>query len=714
MGMTPLPDIDKVHRLTQEFLAETFEGLDRMDRCLTELELRPRDRELIGEIFRVIHTIKGATGFLGFRRLERVAHACEHVMNGVRTGQIEAGRAQVSGLLRGLDGMRLIARGIVLRGGEEPAAGDRGGDGSGDGHTGGDELLSGKEGEDCELLQLLEGLFAGGVEAGVARETGARALPAPGSDGLEESAAWRKANDSTLRVEAAVLNRMMNLVGELILTRNQFLQKGLSSSQYEELTRRLDYVTGELRTNVMDASVQPLAQIFGRFPRMVRDLALQCGKQVRLELSGQETGLDKSLLEAIRDPLAHALRNAIDHGIEHAEQRVQAGKPAQGVVRLKAYQSSGWVVIELEDDGAGVSRRRVLERAIERRLVTRDEASAWSAREVLRLLFEPGFSTAQGVTVMSGRGVGLDVVRSNVERVGGSVEIESREGVGTLVRMRMPFTLAIVPAFIVRSGDERYCIPERGVAEVLFRPWAPSPGMPVAREFSLRGRRLPLLWLDRILTSQDRILTNQERILTSHDRILTSRERAVMSHDRAATQQDRPGANPESTSAGDTHGCYVAVLETEKATFGLALSDLMASEEIVVKSLSAGLREIGVFSGATILGTGEVALILDLAALSAMAQMLWLEQGSELAPEDAGQAGPTPGWPGSGFASGGSKLAGSGVAGPGTQREAESATQQAGSAIQQARSGTQQEAAGSARGSRTATTPGPATEWAGR
>ncbi len=320
MRMTPLPDMEGVHRLTQEFLAETFEGLDRMDRCLTELELRPRDRELIGEIFRVIHTIKGATGFLGFRRLERVAHACEHVMNGVRSGQIEAGRAQVSGLLRGLDGMRVIARGIVLRGGEEPAAGDGGGSGG-----------SGSPDEDAGLLQLLEGLFANGMEAGAVGEAGGRALPLPVSDALEESAAWRKANDNTLRVEAAVLNRMMNLVGELILTRNQFLQKGLSSSQYEELTRRLDYVTGELRTNVMEASVQPLAQIFGRFPRMVRDLALQCGKQVRLELSGQETGLDKSLLEAIRDPLAHALRNAIDHGIENAEQRLQSGKPAQGV-----------------------------------------------------------------------------------------------------------------------------------------------------------------------------------------------------------------------------------------------------------------------------------------------------------------------------------------------------------------------------------------------
>ncbi len=227
-----------------------------------------------------------------------------------------------------------------------------------------------------------------------------------------------------------VLNRMMNLVGELVLTRNQMLQSDMAAANFPELARRLDSVTADLRETVMQARMQPVGNLFGKFPRMVRDLARTCGRDVRIEFTGQETGLDKSLLEAIKDPLTHAVRNAVDHGIEAPADRVLAGKPAEGCVRLKAFHQSGSVVIEVSDDGAGIPMERVLEKAIERNLVTQEQAAGMTEREALQLIFLPGFSTAAAVTTVSGRGVGMDVVRANVEKVGGSVEVESREARG--------------------------------------------------------------------------------------------------------------------------------------------------------------------------------------------------------------------------------------------------------------------------------------------
>ncbi len=266
--------------------------------------------------------------------------------------------------------------------------------------------------------------------------------------------------DKTLRIDVDVLNRMMNLVGELVLTRNQMLQSNMEAANFPELARRLDSVTADLRETVMQARMQPVGNLFGKFPRMVRDLARTCGRDVRIEFSGQETGLDKSLLEAIKDPLTHAVRNAVDHGIEAPHVRVLAGKPAEGCVRLRAFHQSGSVVIEVADDGAGIGIERVLAKAVERNLVTAEQAAEMSEREALQLIFLPGFSTAAAVTNVSGRGVGMDVVRANVEKVGGSVEVESKMGVGTTLRLRVPLTLAIVPALVVRSGGQSFALPQ--------------------------------------------------------------------------------------------------------------------------------------------------------------------------------------------------------------------------------------------------------------
>ena len=572
--------------LTKEFIAESQEGLDRMEQCLTELETRPGDTSLLGEIFRAVHTIKGTTGFLGFDRLEKLAHAGEHLLGALRDGRLGVTTELISGLLRLMDGLRAILALIEETGGEGTRSSDE------DGELIAElALLNGEmppvevEAELLEAVVRDDGAATVAVaEASKALGVTAAAISAAGGGNGERSSAG---NDKTLRIDVDVLNRMMNLVGELVLTRNQMLQSDRSAANFPELARRLDSVTADLRETVMQARMQPVGNLFGKFPRMVRDLARTCGRDVRIEFSGQETGLDKSLLEAIKDPLTHAVRNSVDHGIESPADRVLAGKPAEGCVRLKAFHQSGSVVIEVSDDGAGIPMERVLKKAIERNLVTEEQAAGMSEREALQLIFLPGFSTAAAVTTVSGRGVGMDVVRANVEKVGGSVEVESRRGEGTTLRLRVPLTLAIVPSLVVRSGGQSFALPQSALVELVDIPTREF-GKTVQRVgsaevYRLRERLLPMVWLDRLL-----------------------------------------GMEAPETSQGH----YLAVLEADGCRYGLVVDDLMSPEEIVVKPLSPVLREIGLFSGATVLGNGTLALILDIGATAARAGVKPTEEDS--------------------------------------------------------------------------------------
>jgi len=587
-GYRSLPDIGFVDELTKEFIAESQEGLDRMERCLTELEMRPDDSGLLGEIFRAVHTIKGTTGFLGFDRLEKLAHAGEHLLGSLRDGKLEVTSDLISGLLRLMDGLRGILVLIEETGSEGTRAGDE------DGELIAElAMLNGHELSEIEAPQIAL-VETTKVEGGVTAAASSGSSPA-----LQPTVVSEKASaDKTLRIDVDVLNRMMNLVGELVLTRNQMLQSGMEAANFPELARRLDSVTADLRETVMQARMQPVGNLFGKFPRMVRDLARTCGREVRVEFSGQETGLDKSLLEAIKDPLTHAVRNAVDHGIESPADRVLAGKSAEGCLRLKAFHQSGSVVIEIEDDGAGIPIERVLQKAIERNLVTAEDAAGMSEREALQLIFLPGFSTAAAVTTVSGRGVGMDVVRANVEKVGGSVEVESRRGMGTTLRLRVPLTLAIVPSLVVKSGGQAFALPQSTLVELVDIP---------QREFAqvvqrigsselyrLRERLLPMVWLDRLL-------------------------------------------GLEADSPEQSKGHYLAVLEAEGCRYGLVVDDLMSPEEIVVKPLSPVLREIGLFSGATVLGNGTLALILDIGATAARAGVKPIEE--EVGEIGTGEAG---------------------------------------------------------------------------
>jgi two-component system chemotaxis sensor kinase CheA len=571
-----------VDDLTKEFIAESQEGLDRMERCLTELETRPDDAGLLGEIFRAVHTIKGTTGFLGFDRLEKLAHAGEHLLGSLRDGRLAVSSELISGLLHLLDGLRAILVLIEETGGEGTRSSDE------DGELIAELAMLNGAMPPAEIEpELLNAVVdTGETTAGpVSAKVGEAALGNISAAGNSEKNG--AGNDKTLRIDVDVLNRMMNLVGELVLTRNQMLQSDMGSANFPELARRLDSVTADLRETVMQARMQPVGNLFGKFPRMVRDLARTCGRDVRIEFTGQETGLDKSLLEAIKDPLTHAVRNAVDHGIESAADRVLAGKPAEGCVRLKAFHQSGSVVIEVADDGAGIPMERVLAKAVERHVVTPEQAAGMSEREALQLIFLPGFSTAAAVTTVSGRGVGMDVVRANVEKVGGSVEVESRRGQGTTLRLRVPLTLAIVPSLVVRSGGQSFALPQSALVELVDIPQREFARVVQrigsAELYRLRERLLPMVWLDRLL----------------------------------GLEADSPEAS---------HGHYLAVLEADGCRYGLVVDDLMSPEEIVVKPLSPVLREIGMFSGATVLGNGTLALILDVGATAARAGVKPIEE----------------------------------------------------------------------------------------
>ena len=546
-------DRGDVDDLTKEFLIESGEGLDCMERCLNDLQHGSESKECLAEIFRAVHTMKGTVGFLGFPRLEKMAHAGEALLVLLRDGTRDVDESVVYLLMQLTDRLRAVLQLIETRGHEGKRDVD----------------------DDSGLIEALERMVRG--EARIAEVVSAAASAGEATVSVGEIQAGR--TEQTVRVEVETLNRLMNLVGDLVQTRNQFLQTEVSEESFTRLGQRLDGVTASLRETVMQARMQPVGHLFQRIPRLARDVAAICGKRVRLEFSGGATGLDKSLLETLKDPLAHAVRNAIDHGVESAQERVKKGKAAEGRIELRAFHEGGQIVVEVKDDGAGVDCERVVRRAVERGLIAETRAVAMSDAEKMELLFAAGFSTSDEVTMISGRGVGLDVVRANVERIGGSVELLSVRGEGATLRMRVPLTLAIVPALIANCGGQMFAVPHSSLLEmvVVMREdeAAVVKRIGSAKMYLLRDRLVPLLDLSEMLG----IARNQER------------------------------------------GYYIAILEAKGRQFGLIVDDMAEPQEIVVKPLSSVLSGLGVYSGATILGDGKIALILDTTGMAKRAKL---------------------------------------------------------------------------------------------
>jgi len=550
--------------IIKEFVQESTENLDRLDRELVLLEKDVTNKELLASVFRTIHTIKGTAGFLGFPRLEGLAHAGENLLSRLRDGELVLNADITSALLTMLDAVRQMLATVV----------SAGNDGAEDYSV-----------QIANLNQLAKGqpeLPAAVLDAEVPKKAAA-----PGAPPVPARA---DVVDNSVRLDVGLLDQLINQMGELVLARNQILQWVTTQRDpvFVNACQRLNLITTELREGVMKARMQPISHVFGKFPRVVRDLSHSCHKRVELTIEGGETELDRTLLDAIRDPLTHIVRNSVDHGIESAERRKEAGKPEVGTLALRAFHEGGQVNVEISDDGAGVNLERVKAKALKNGLVSPDQAARMSDRELLDLIFAPGFSTAEQVTNVSGRGVGMDVVKTNIEKIGGTVDLQSTLGKGTTIKIKIPLTLAIIPALIVTSGGDRFAIPQVSLLE-LVRLESDQTEQKVehihdAPVYRLRGNLLPLVYLERELRGAG-----------------------------------IPSSQPDGAADAVT---TIVVLQAEGRQFGLVVDSVREAEEIVVKPLGQFLKGIPVFAGATIMGDGEVALILDVLGLAEKAHVV--------------------------------------------------------------------------------------------
>ena len=616
-----------MNEVIREFLIETHENLAQLDIDLVTLEKDPTERETLARVFRTLHTVKGTAGFLGLQKLQAVAHAAENLLSRLRDGELIFNAEIASALLAVVDAVRKMLEAVEAS------------------ETDGEADFSAL----IETLEKLNSAVASKPPVAPApAPKPARAPAPPAFDGsrtmampssglpssanstsfvlaasaLSEHAESRNSavSDSSIRVDVGLLDKLMTLVGELVLARNQIMQ--FSSSQENTpllgTVQRLNLLTTELQAGVMKTRMQPIGTIWSKFPRVVRDLALACGKQARIDLEGQETELDKTIIEAIRDPLTHLVRNAVDHGIETPGQRVARNKPAEGRLNLHAFHEGGKVIIEITDDGAGIDPQRVRTKAIQAKLVTPEQADRLSDRDLVNLIFLPGFSTADQVTQYSGRGVGMDVVRTNIEKIGGSVTIDSRPGVGATVRMKIPLTLAIIPALTITSAGDRYAIPQVSLLELVRlegeqaqRGIEEIQGAPVYR---LRGNLLPLVFLDRELYPELA---------------------------KASKKRDGGHAFAKETFELRASAINIVVLQADDRQFGLIVDAIHDTEEIVVKPLQKQLKDISAFSGATIMGDGRVALILDVLGLAQQANVVSGVRARALSEKQASTAEPS-------------------------------------------------------------------------
>ena len=581
--------------LLSEFLTETGEGLDQLDVELVRFEQEPNNAEMLNTIFRLVHTVKGTCGFLGLNRLAKLAHAAETLMGQYRDGAPVTVEG-VSVILASIDRIKEILAGLE-RDGAEP--------------LGSDADLIGR----LQMLALGEpsGMAAGDYQPFGAAEGAQQNVPplqatldelerawraAPGPDPVEPvkeladngiGAAEANARETqpraqTVRVSVDTLEHLMTTVSELVLTRNQLLElvRRTGESEFKSPLQRLSTVTAELQEGIMKARMQPIANAWQKLPRLVRELSLELDKKIELDMAGGETELDRQVLEMIKDPLTHMLRNSADHGLEPPAERAKQGKPETGRIKLSAYQQGGYIVIEVADDGRGLDAQKIRAKAIENGLATQAEVDRLSDADIYKFIFRPGFSTAQAISGVSGRGVGMDVVRNNIELIGGTVELKSSSPSGTTFTIKIPLTLAIMAALIVEASGQRFAIPQYSVIELVRTGNASGHDVELINDTAvlrLRDKLLPLLDLAQLLRLESS-RTTLERVA---NRVLT-----------------------------------VVVIQVGARLFGVLVDSVFRTEEIVVKPMSSLLRDVGMFSGNTILGDGSVIMIIDPNALGSV------------------------------------------------------------------------------------------------
>src|SRR5690242_9837484 len=561
--------------LLREFLTETNESLDRVDAELVRFEQEPNNGDILGNIFRLVHTIKGTCGFLGLPRLEALTHAAENLMGKFREGMPVTGDA-VSLILFTIDRIKEILDGLEQNQ-REPEGND-------------DDLISQlhnmmQQGEvpaappsapppgtiGTLVHQTLERPLRPGEVSLDELERAFRETPGPVPQPPkpaakpvadkekkdEESSPESKVANHSIRVNVDTLEQLMTMVSELVLTRNQLLEmvRRHEDSEFKAPLQRLSSVTAELQEGVMKTRMQPIGNAWRKLPRIVRDLSNELGKPIDLEMHGAETELDRQVLDLIKDPLTHMVRNSADHGIEDPARRQASGKPEKGTIRLSAWHEGGHIIIEVADDGRGLDVQRIKAAAVARGLATEAEIEKMPDAQAFKFIFTPGFSTASQVTNVSGRGVGLDVVRANIDEIGGTIDVKTVPGRGTSFTIKIPLTLAIVSALIVEAAGDRFAIPQLAVVE-LVRVRANSENrlerIKDAAVLRLRNKLLPLAGLKSLLKIGDE-------------------------------------------SASETENVFIVVMQVGSQTFGIVVDGVFHTEEIVVKPMSSRLRNIPVF-----------------------------------------------------------------------------------------------------------------------
>ncbi len=624
--------MDEMRELIEDFLQETAEILENLDQDLVTLEDTPDDMDLLNRIFRGVHTLKGTSGFLGFEKMMEVAHKAEDILNKLRKGELKLNAKLMDVILEAVDMLKLLYEDIKNTGSEAQDVAEIINKLQTTLKEEEESQLGGKEEEKVEEVKVEEKKEEKIEER--KEEEKVEEEPAPkmlgeilveknlateediakaalkqkklgeilveekvvSKDDIKKALEEQKkiktkakavSESKTIRVNVDRLDTLMNLIGELVLERNRLLDLGRRfigserikdhsfEEEFVEISDRLNLITTQLQMAVLKMRMLPIGRVFNKFPRVVRDLSRKMQKEVELIISGEETELDKSVIEELNDPLVHIIRNSIDHGIESPDEREKIGKPRKGKIWLNAFQEGNHIVISVKDDGRGIDVEKIKAKVIEKGLSTPEKLQQMDEKEIINFIFAPGFSTAKKVSDVSGRGVGMDVVKTNIKKINGTIEIKTEKGVGTELILKLPLTLAIIQALLVKVSSERFAIPLTVVEETVRVNKDDIKSVERNEVLNLRDSVLPLVRLTEIFNIRD--------------------------------EEKR-------------ESLYVVVVRAAEQRFGIVVDKLIGQEEIVIKSLGDLLRDIKGISGATIMGDGRVTLIVDVAAIMLMAK----------------------------------------------------------------------------------------------
>ncbi|EAI3921188.1 hybrid sensor histidine kinase/response regulator [Campylobacter upsaliensis] len=628
--------MEDMQEILEDFLVEAFELVEQIDHDLVELESNPEDLELLNRIFRVAHTVKGSSSFLNFDVLTKLTHHMEDVLNKARHGELKITPDIMDVVLESIDRMKTLLNSIRDNGNDSAIGMDIGpicarltaiseGDVSAVASVSEEPKVEPKEEvvpatpepsaePDVDVNQLSDSEVEAEIERllkvrkaedqarrAQKKKSTAPTTPKPatetgGEKKVPASGGGGGGMDQTIRVEVKRLDHLMNLIGELVLGKNRLLkiyddveERYEGEKFLEELNQvvsQLSIITTDVQLAVMKTRMQPIAKVFNKFPRVVRDLSRELGKQIELEITGEETELDKSIVEEIGDPIMHMIRNSCDHGVEDPATRKANGKPERGVVQLKAYNEGNHIVVEITDDGKGLDAAGLKMKALEKNLITEKEAEQMTDKEAFALIFKPGFSTAAKVTNVSGRGVGMDVVKTNIEKLNGVIEIDSELGKGSTFKLKIPLTLAIIQSLLVGTQEEFYAIPLASVLETVR--------VPIDNIYTIEGKN---------------VLRLREEVLS------------------LVRLSDVFGVKQVLESGDQT---YVVIIGVAESKLGIIVDTLVGQEEIVIKSMGDYLQNIQGIAGATIRGDGRVTLIIDVGAMMDMAKEIKVDIKAQL------------------------------------------------------------------------------------